>query len=82
MEKPKEFVGNLINTAMYKFTPEIFAALRQIELSLRGEYELTDAISILATQKKVKVKMIQDYWLDFGKPEDIERVAKFLQERG
>ena len=81
IEKPKEFVGNLINIGLYKFTPEIFKAIERVKLSPRGEYELTDAISILAEQKKVKIKMIEDYWLDFGQPEDIEKVAEFLKTR-
>jgi len=78
-EKPKEFVGNLINTGLYKFTPEIFEKLYQISLSPRGEYELTDAINLLAKEKKVKVKEIEDYWLDFGNPADIIKLSKFLK---
>jgi len=81
IEKPKEFVGNLINTGLYKFTPDIFEAIKKVELSPRNEYELTDALSILAKEKKVKVTMIKDYWLDFGKPEDIEKVAEFLKRK-
>lgn len=79
IEKPKEFVGDLINTSLYKFTPEIFEKVFQIEKSPRGEYEITDAISLLAKEKKVKIKKINDFWMDFGKPEDIEKFSKFLQ---
>ncbi|MDP3964787.1 MAG: sugar phosphate nucleotidyltransferase [bacterium] len=78
VEKPQTFVGNLINTGLYKFTPDVFTVLPKIRLSPREEYELTDVVTLLAEQKKVKVKRIQDYWLDFGKPEDIDKVAKFL----
>lgn len=81
VEKPTDFVGDLINTGLYKFTPEIFNEVKKVTKSPRGEYELTDAISALAKQKKVKIKMIEDYWLDFGKPEDIEKVAEFLKKR-
>jgi len=79
VEKPKEFVGNLINTSLYKFTPEIFDKIFQIEKSSRGEYEITDAISLLAKEKKVKVKKLNDFWMDFGKPEDVEKLSKFLE---
>jgi dTDP-glucose pyrophosphorylase len=79
IEKPKEQVGNLINTGLYKFTPEIFDKISQISESPRGEYELTDAITLLAKERKVKIKKIQDYWLDFGRPSDIIRVSKFLK---
>jgi len=80
IEKPKEFVGNLINAGLYKFTPNIFEALEQIEVSERGELELTDAISLLAEGRKVKVMMLQDYWLDLGKKDDIEKVEEFLKK--
>lgn len=79
VEKPKEFVSDIINLGFYKFTSEIFAAIRQIEKSPRGEFELTDAINLLAKQNKVKVKVLNDYWLDFGKPEDIVVVGKHLE---
>lgn len=80
LEKPKEFVGNLINAGLYKFTPDIFEALEQIEISERGELELTDAISLLAEGRKVKVLLLQDYWLDLGKKDDIPKVEEFLKK--
>ncbi len=79
IEKPKEFVGNLINTSLYKFTPDIFEKVSQIEKSPRGEYEITDAISLLAKENKVKVKHFKDFWMDFGRPEDIEKFSEFLK---
>ena len=79
VEKPKEFVGNLINAGLYKFTPDIFEALEKIDLSERGELELTDAISLLAEGRKVKVMMLKDYWVDLGKKEDIAKVEEFLK---
>lgn len=78
IEKPKEFVGDLINTSLYKFTPEIFEKVTQISKSPRGEYEITDAVSLLAKEKKVKIKKINDFWMDFGKPEDVQKFSEFL----
>ena len=80
VEKPKENIGNLINTGLYKFTPEIFDKIPQVKISSRGEYELTDAITLLAREHKVKVKKIEDYWLDFGNPADIIKLSYFLKE--
>lgn len=80
IEKPRKHVGNLINTGLYKFTPEIFDKVYRIDISERGEYELTDAINLLAKEEKVKVKEIQDYWLDFGNPADVIRVSQFLKK--
>jgi len=78
-EKPKEYIGNLVNTGLYKFTPDIFDKIPCVGLSPRGEYELTDAITHLAKAGKVKLKMIEDYWLDFGCPGDIRKVGNFLR---
>ena len=82
VEKPKEFVGDLINAGLYKFTPDIFEALEQIDISERGELELTDAITLLAESRKVKVMMLQDYWLDLGKKEDVGKIEDFLKKLG
>ena len=70
-EKVPEPVTNLINAGLYRFTSEIFSAADEVTISPRGEYEITDAITALAQQKKVKIVSLQDYWLDFGRPEDI-----------
>jgi len=79
VEKPQKYVGNLINTGMYKFTPDVFGKLPMIKKSPRGEYEITDAITLLAKDKKVKVVKIDDHWLDFGNPADIIKLSKFIK---
>lgn len=81
VEKPKEFMGNLVNTSLYKFTPEIFQAIEKITLSPRGEYEITDAVTSLARERKVKVVQLGDYWMDFGKPSDIPKLSRFIKQR-
>lgn len=79
IEKPKEFLGNMINPSLYKFTPEVFEKLPFIKKSPRGEYEITDVISLLAQERKVKVKKLKGFWMDLGRPEDVETFAKFLE---
>ena len=81
VEKPKENIGNLINTGLYKFTSEVFDKITKVKISPRGEYELTDAITLLAKDKKVKIKEIEDYWLDFGNPADIMKLSNFLGKK-
>ncbi|HIG93045.1 MAG: NTP transferase domain-containing protein [Candidatus Aenigmarchaeota archaeon] len=80
IEKPRQFVGNLINTGLYKCTPEIFTALAKITLSERGEYELTDALTLLAQQHKVRVLRLLEYWLDLGSKEDIPKIEEFVKK--
>jgi tRNA threonylcarbamoyl adenosine modification protein (Sua5/YciO/YrdC/YwlC family) len=78
-EKPKEFAGNLVNTGLYKFTSEVFGKLGKIKKSPRGEYEITDVINLLARSKMVKVKIVKDFWMDFGNPADIIQLSVFLK---
>ncbi len=80
VEKPKEFVGNLINTGLYKCTAAIWPALDKMGLSPRGEYELTEAISILAQEGKVNVLKSRGYWLDLGSKGDIPKIESFLKQ--
>lgn len=81
IEKPKEFVSNLINTGLAKFTPDIFEVIDRVGVSPRGEYELTDAIRLLAKDGKMKIRKIEDYWFDFGNPDDVIRISEFLKEK-
>ncbi|MFZ6036532.1 MAG: sugar phosphate nucleotidyltransferase [Patescibacteria group bacterium] len=81
VEKPKSFMGNLVNGSAYKFTQDIFEIIDRVQLSSRGEYEITDAITALAQQKKVKVVKIDGYWIDFGNPDDIDQFERYLQTR-
>lgn len=77
-EKPEFPASNLINTGCYKFSFEIFEELEKIKPSSRGELELTDAIKELAQKNRVKVQILEDYWYDFGSPEDIKIMEEFL----
>lgn len=80
-EKVPNPVTNVINTGVGKFTSEIFTVTDKVQPnSGNGEYYLTDAITLLAQQDRVKVQELKDYWLDFGKPEDIPVVEQFIQD--
>ena len=79
-EKPKEFHGFLINTGKYKFKPGVFDILKKINLSSRGEIELTCAIDQLAKNGNMKVIKIKSFWKDLGSIEDIEPLSIFLKE--
>lgn len=76
VEKPKEFVGNLINSGLYKLTSNVFPLLEALKPSPRGEYELTDALN----QLDISVVDLKHSWLDLGKPQDIEKAELFLNK--
>jgi dTDP-glucose pyrophosphorylase len=80
IEKPVTFVGDLINASLYLFTPKIFDAIAEITPSPRGEYELTDAINLIASREPVNVFELEDRWLDLTAPTDIGKIEKALQQ--
>lgn len=73
--RPKDYT---VNIGMYKFTPEIFTAIKNIGLSPRGEYELTDAVSLLAKEKKVRVIPVTGKWKSFTNPDDVKKMEEYL----
>ncbi|MFH1425900.1 MAG: sugar phosphate nucleotidyltransferase [Candidatus Kerfeldbacteria bacterium] len=78
IEKPREPVSNLINLGVYVFQPEVFDVVRNVHESPRGEYEIVDAVNMMAADGKIKVQRMAGEWVDFGKPEDIPEVERFL----
>jgi len=79
IEKPQRPTSNDINVGLYTLTPDLIPLLRTLPASARKEYEITDAINKVAMTRPVRVVHLQDYWLDLGRPEDIESLEKFLR---
>ena len=82
VEKSKELVSNLVNAGMYCFSLGVFEILENLEPSIRGEYELTDAVKILASQGEMYYEEVKGYWIPVGYPwHIIEATEKLLEER-
>ena len=81
-EKPAQPKSDLVNTGLYKLTPEIFEHLVDLKKSPRGEIELTDAINHLAALGKVKIYELKDYWIDMSVKEDLPKVEDRIKKMG
>lgn len=67
---PGEPVSPWYNAGIYTFRKSIFDFTAKLERSIRGEYELTDAIRSLALSgKKVKALELKGDWADVRDPE-------------
>jgi bifunctional UDP-N-acetylglucosamine pyrophosphorylase/glucosamine-1-phosphate N-acetyltransferase len=81
IEKPSRPPSNLINAGMFVFTPEIFHAISHIGKSPRGEYEVTDALSLLAEKDGVALHTLQTRWIDVGRPWDLLTANEIFMDR-
>jgi UTP--glucose-1-phosphate uridylyltransferase len=68
VEKPKPEVApsNLATPGRYIFRPEIFDALKVIPRGVGGEYQLTDAINMLASNSEVYAHIFNGNRFDTG----------------
>lgn len=57
----------LANTGCYVFGREIFSAIKKLKRSERGEYELVDAVNIIAASQKVAVEIAHN-WQPITRP--------------
>jgi UDP-N-acetylglucosamine diphosphorylase / glucose-1-phosphate thymidylyltransferase / UDP-N-acetylgalactosamine diphosphorylase / glucosamine-1-phosphate N-acetyltransferase / galactosamine-1-phosphate N-acetyltransferase len=75
VEKPtaEKAPSNLANAGIYAFSKEVFNALKQTKKSVRGEWELTDAITMLAEEGKtvLAAQLSKEDWFDVGRPWDL-----------
>jgi len=85
VEKPsrQEAPTNLANAGIYVFSTEIFRGIRAISASSRGEWEITDAISLLAKENKtvLAATLSRDDWFDVGRPWDLLEANRWALAR-
>jgi bifunctional UDP-N-acetylglucosamine pyrophosphorylase/glucosamine-1-phosphate N-acetyltransferase len=78
-EKSPQPKSNLINAGAYLFNPEIFRYIDNVRPSSRGELELTDALSVLIGEKRLRAHTLS-YWMDVGYPWDMLDANATLME--
>ena len=75
VEKPAagKAPSNLANAGVYAFSKDIFEKIKKTKSSIRGEWELTDAITMLAEEGKtvIAAELSKDDWFDVGRPWDL-----------
>ena len=81
VEKPKreEAPSNLVNAGIYIFNKDIFDKISETEISERGEYEITDSVSLQIEDNKTVIghKTSKD-WIDVGRPWELIEVNEEL----
>lgn len=78
IEKPEKPPSNLINAGIYVFTREIVDYLKKTPLSVRGEYEITDSIT-MAIEGSMDFKAVKiERWIDIGYPWDMLKANEII----
>ena len=85
IEKPvqNETQSNLANAGLYIFNPEIFRRIKILKSSVRGEIELTDAISTMIKDKEevYAFEIPRNDWMDIGQPWDLLEANTWVLKR-
>ncbi|MCK5332288.1 NTP transferase domain-containing protein [Candidatus Parcubacteria bacterium] len=78
VEKPTEFISDLVNIGCFVFSRKIFDVLEEITLSSRNEYELTDAYNLMAKTNEIQVVQVEDYWLPITYPWNLLEANEYI----
>ncbi|MFX1482689.1 MAG: bifunctional sugar-1-phosphate nucleotidylyltransferase/acetyltransferase [Promethearchaeota archaeon] len=79
---PEELTSDLVNAGVYAIGEPLWKAIDKTELSPRGEYEITDSISMLIKEGNVGAYELPSWWIDIGKPWDLLEANKVILETG
>jgi len=78
IEKPEKFIWDLANLWVYKVNSEILDIVKDIKLSKRWEYEITDALNIFSNKFDFKAIEIKNEFIDIWYPWDIIKANSFF----
>ncbi len=66
VEKPQEFISDLCVCGIYMYDNNAFSAIKSLELSGRGEYEITEVNNFYLKNGEVTFGMLPGIWTDAG----------------
>lgn len=77
VEKPKKSKDNLANIGLYMLNKKIFAY--DLARSSSGEFYLTDMITALAGDQKIKIEK-SSLWHPIGNPDDLKKAEEIIHK--
>lgn len=80
VEKPKEPESNYAVTGLYLYTPHVFTLVPQLEVSDRGELEITDINNWYVQNETMTAHQLRGYWHDAGTPTGVREIEEFIND--
>lgn len=81
VEKPKRPESNYVNTGLWMFLPEVFAHLKKLKKSPRGEYEITDVMAMYAKAGQLSYSILKSTWTDAGTFDSLYNATVLMRKR-
>jgi glucose-1-phosphate thymidylyltransferase len=81
IEKPAKPSSYYVNTGLWMFLPEVFNQLKKLKKSSRGEYEVTDILSLYAKQGLLSFSILKGQWTDAGTFESLYKATVLMKKR-
>jgi len=80
-EKPEKPKSNYAVTGLYFYSNDVINKAKNLKLSKRGEYEITDLNNIFLAENRLQIKLLGRgfAWLDTGTPESLLQAANFME---
>ena len=79
VEKPIEFTSDLASLFYLKVNSDLITYCKQVQVSQRWEYELTDALNIFFTKHQVRALQIQYPFVDITSVTDLEEANTLIK---
>jgi glucose-1-phosphate thymidylyltransferase len=81
IEKPVDGKSNLAITGLYYFPPDIEMKIQRLSPSNRGEFEVTDLLTLYLKENRLNVESLKRgvYWVDAGTVENLSDASQFVR---
>lgn len=76
VEKPEAAENSLVNTGVYVFRPSIFGYIESSNSS-----SLAEVVGDIAENQKVKMSVIEDYWMEIDSLRRLWKADRFIREK-
>ena len=80
VEKPQEYIGNLMVTGIYMYDTQVWDIIRGLRPSSRGEYEITDVNREYLRRDELGCSVYTGMWLDCGSPDLLLDASNYARE--